>query len=98
MRLAKYNKDPDERKRYLVDYDQWLDVGETVAGAVFTVTNDTPATPLIVDGVAIDPGQRAVQYYVSGGAAGVDYEVEVRMTSNLGQIKEDTILFVLRSV
>lgn len=94
MRLGKYNKDPDERKRYRVDYDDWLDTGETVSGATFT-----PSDPaLVIDDIAIDPGLRAVQFYVSGGTDDVDYDVIVRMTSNLGQIKEDSILFAVRSV
>lgn len=96
-RLAKYQKDPDERKRYLVDYDQWLDTGESIQSTDFSVVTNTVASPLVVDGVQIGPDNRSVQYYVSAGLNGTDYEIRATIITDIGQTKEDVILFQVRA-
>lgn len=98
MALVKYIKAAGERKRYQIDYTNWLDTGEKAASVVFTVLNNTTATPLIVDGVAVLPTGLAVQYYVAGGVDGTTYNVLATMTSNSteSQIKNDSVLFTIR--
>jgi hypothetical protein len=97
MARAKYIKAAGERKRYQIDYTDWLDTGEQVTGVVFSVLNNTTLTPLVVDDVQILASFLGVQYYVSGGVDGVTYEVLATLTTTIGpQIREDAILFTIR--
>ena len=57
MKLAKYVKAVLDRKRYQIDYTDWLDTGELVSSVAFSVPNNTVASPLVVDGVALLPGK-----------------------------------------
>ncbi len=96
MRIGKYTKAPVDRKRYQIDYSEWLDTGEIVSGVVFYVLPVSAQTPLAVDGVAVTPSNTGVQYYVSGGVAGVTYEVFATMTTGAAQVREDVIIFSVR--
>lgn len=98
MAIAKYVKSTGERKRYQIDYTDWLDAGELLASAIFTVRVNTLIIPLVVDNVAVLPTGLGVQYYVSGGETGEKYEVVPKVTTNSSppQIDEDEVLFVIR--
>lgn len=96
MSLKKYVKSGTERKRYSIEYSDWLDTGETLASVTFSVLNNTVATPLVIDDVMIDPSVTLVQYYSSGGADNVNYEVLATAVTSDGQTKEATILFAVR--
>lgn len=96
MTRDKFYKDPDERKRYTIDYTDWLDTGEVISSCVFTVD------PVEVGGLEVDAsaivGNTTVVYYVALGLEGSDYVVTATMTSDAGQIKQDTITYLIRSV
>ena len=96
MTLGKYNKTPTERKRYTIDFSQWLDTGETVI--TFTYSS-TPAgvTPVVIDAYTIAVGGLSVGIYVSGGISGTNYKIDVIATTSTGQIKEDVILYSVRA-
>ena len=95
MPLTRYVKAEGERKRYRIDYSEWLDTGETLSDVVFTIpVNTTP--PLVVDDVMIEPDPTGVQYYVSGGIDDSNYEVVVTATTSGAQIKIDDLLFTIR--
>lgn len=97
MRLAKFSKTPDERKRYTVDYTDWLETSETVASATYAVREaTTPA--LVVDAQSILSGNKKVSFYVSGGDDGETYNVEVKITTSTGQVKEDVVIFAVRDI
>lgn len=95
MKLANFIKSPLERKRYTIDYTDWLDTGETVASIVFTVTPTTTAT-LEVDAYSIAVDGKTVVFFANFGDLGEVYTVEAVMTTSGGQIKEDEILFTIR--
>lgn len=93
--IAKYVKSILERKRYWINYSNWLDTGETVSTVVFSV--DKPTTPpLVVDGVQNTADGLSVQYYVSGGVDGVDYVVSALLTTSQGQVKLDEVFVSVR--
>ena len=96
MPLTKYVKAEGERKRYSIDYSEWLDTGETLLGVIFTVPDNSMTTPLVVDDVMVEPDATGVQYYVSGGVDGANYEVVATATTSGAQVKEDSILFTIR--
>lgn len=98
--LAKFVKDPDETKRYVISWEDWLDAGEKLASAVFEVHVDTGpdnAVLAIVDSFAISTDLLAVVFFVSGGVAGVIYKVTIRVHTDGGQIKEDCVLISVRN-
>ena len=91
--LAKYVKQPGERKRYQISYVNWLDTGEQVSTVDFVASD--PA--LVVDDVQPTPDGVGVQYYVSGGVDGQTYTVTATLTTNTGpQVREDEIFFSIR--
>lgn len=95
MRLGNFLKTPAERKRYAIDYSDWLDTGETVASYVFAVS-PTTASPLVVDATSISNSNKVLVFFVSGGLANTQYTVDVKATTSGGQVKEDTVLFNVR--
>lgn len=96
MRIARYVKSAGERKRYTIDYTDWLDTGELVTGVVFSVL-DVTVPPVVVDGVQTLPSGAGVQYYVAGGVNGNDYSVLATLTTTLGpQIRVDEVVIVVR--
>jgi hypothetical protein len=97
MPIGKYIKAPVDRKRYLIDYSEWLDTSEAVGSVVFAVDPVSAQHPLVVDGIGIVPAATGVQYYASGGVAGVDYKVFITMTTVPGQVREDVIIFSVRN-
>jgi len=92
MRLAKYLKTPAESKRYTIDYSHWLDTGEYVDSVVFDVISTNEGTLTLV-GEAIAPSATTLEFFALGGNAGQKYEVSVQMSTDAGQVKEDTIIF-----
>lgn len=95
MRLSTYVKTPAERKRYAIDYSEWLDTAETLTDVNFSVTPAT-TTPFSVDAFVLDTDFKSVIFFVSGGENTKQYTVDVRATTSGGQIKEDTIIYTVR--
>lgn len=94
--VAKYVKAVSERKRYQLDYSNWLDTGESVISVTF-VPSPVTTPPLVIDGVQNTANGTGVQYYVSGGLDGTDYIVQATLTTSIGpQTKLDDIFFSVR--
>jgi hypothetical protein len=95
--LGKYFKGPTERKRYSIDYSDWLDAGELVQSVTFQVTpND--AGPVFIDGNSIQPGNKSVNFYANAGLNGVTYKVAVSMVTTANQDRVDTVQYTVRAV
>lgn len=95
MKLARFTKASGERKRYSVEYADWLDTGETLSGVSFSVLPVTD-TPLVVDASAIAPSGTQVVFYVNAGLTGTTYTTEITATTSGGQVKVDQILYSIR--
>jgi hypothetical protein len=93
--IKKFVQHPDERKRYTVDYSEWLDTDETISSVTFEVTPTTD-TPLVVDGEEIAADEESVSFFVSAGDDGETYDVLVTATTSAGQVKTLCILFAVR--
>lgn len=98
MKLATFVKTPAERKRYVIDYTDWLDTGETVVSTNFQVSPNVPTTGLTVDAVSINPNGKEVVFFTSLGSNNVTYTVDVQIQTSGGQVKEDTVVFSVRDV
>lgn len=91
MRIGKFRKSPGDRKRYEINYEDWLNSGETVTDV--TMSGNVPSDDFYVDGYIVDADGKEVIFYVSGGLDGVEYTVGVEVETSLQQVKEDTITF-----
>jgi hypothetical protein len=97
MKLGRFTKTPVERKRYTIDYSDWLDTGETVLTVTFGVTPVT-TNPLVVDAYLIATPATSVAYFVNDGIAGTTYTLDVQITTSGGQTKEDQVLYSVRDL
>jgi len=96
MQLGKYFKAPVDRKRYTIDYSDWLDSGELVMSVTFGVT-PLDAFPVVIDGNANNPAATGVVFYASGGLDGTSYKVTATLLSSNGQTREDTIQYTVKA-
>ncbi len=92
MRIGSFYITPNERKRYTIEYSDWLDNGETILTKAFTV-QDVTSPPLVVDGDLIDISGTPISFYVSGGVDQNQYDVIVKITTSNSQTKEDRIIY-----
>jgi hypothetical protein len=98
--VARFTKSPSERKRYDVDYSQWLEGEEVITGAVATVFPDSSSadsTPVFVDSIVIFPGATGIAFFANAGTAGRSYKLRLVTQTTLTEIKEDGIVFVVTS-
>lgn len=95
MRLGKYSQCPNDRRRYKIEYDEWLDTGELLLDVTFAVTPVTSPTLRVEDHVLADT-DTSVKFYILGGdVAGTKYTLTVTATTADGQTKQDTVLFTM---
>lgn len=95
MALSKFIQLVGEKKRYEIDYSDWLDTGEHISTVTFSASPTT--TPALVgDTLIINPGNTSATFMVSGGTSDNTYKLLITMTTTGGQIKEDVVLFTVR--
>lgn len=92
MRIGKFRKAPADRKRYVVNYLDWLNETENLLSV--TMQGNVPEDAFYVDGYVINNNKEVI-FYVSGGLSGVSYEVSIKVTTSMQQTKEDTITFAV---
>lgn len=90
MILGRYNKTPAERKRYTIDYSEWLDTGELVSSVTFEVI-PAGAGAVQVSTVTILTPATGVGFFIENGLVGVSYDLLVTIVTAGGQIKQDEI-------
>lgn len=93
MIIGKFYKAPADRKRYTVNYDDWLDEGELLTDVTVFATVNTDG--FFVDGADREDGARGIIFYVSGGTTGMTHTVTITIYTDRQQIKEDTIVFMV---
>ncbi len=92
--LGRALKTPSDRKRYSVDYTDWLDTGELVVSAAIVV--DPPAGTLLVDGVVVSGDGKSVVFFLSDGDDGETYRALITVQTSGGQSKEDFVTVLVR--
>ena len=96
MKLGSFKQTPQEKKRYTISYADWLDTGEVVDSVVYGIDNTT-VPPLLVESSMIQPDGLGISFYVSGGLDEQVYQLNVLMTTDAGQRKEDYIAYVVET-
>lgn len=95
MNLGRYTKAPGDRKRYVVDYIDWLDEGERITQAQALTPANTDE--FFVDGSLIGSTAKDTVFFVSGGVEGGVYIVNITIYTDRQQIKTDTVTFEVTS-
>lgn len=93
MRIDKFRQSDHEQRRYVCNYEDWLNENETIMAV--TMTGNVIEDPFAVSGYTVDTGGKQVIYYISGGLAGKSYDVGIEITTSFAQVKNDTITFVV---
>lgn len=75
------------RRRWVIDYCQWLAQGITIAAG--TVTSSSTTTT--IDGVTVV--ENTIVFFTNGGLLNETFTASVAMTDSRGQIKNDTVDF-----
>lgn len=97
MKLGTFTKSPVERKRYAVDYTDWLENTETLSSATFSIAPNADPASLEINEHVIDAAGKLLTIFVNAGVTGVSYIATVQVETSDGQIKEDQIVFVVRN-
>ncbi len=92
MKIGKFRQVPQDRKRYVVNYADWLNETETLTSV--TMEGNVPADAFYIDGFVINDDKEVI-FYASGGVAGTTYEVSIQVGTSMDQIKADTITFAI---
>lgn len=100
--LDRFTKQPNDIKKYQIDYSEWLDTGITVSGVITSVEILNPAAgdvgePTISVGTPsiIDSGLK-FQYYMSSGTNGKKYKVTFQASTSDAQLVESEIEFKVK--
>ncbi len=89
MRLGRYQQQPGEKIKRIVDLTQWLETDETITDLEVTITPD--ADPgLECTSAVIDPGGKKFAYWLQAAGDDATYTVEFTTTTQT-QIREDEI-------
>lgn len=96
MSLARFYKAAAERKRYSVDYTDWLDTGETISTVSFAVSPSTGTTPLEIDAYTISADGLQVIFFAAFGDDGATYTTTITIQTSGGQVKEDSVVFIVK--
>src|SRR5271166_6878394 len=86
--VVTWSKDPKGVLDYLLDWTQYLPVGDTITASTWSVANIQPAdvTPLVVGTTTHTAATTTV--WLSGGTVGVSYVVENQIVTTNGRTDE----------
>lgn len=90
MLLSTKRISPSDRRRYTIDYNDWLDDSETLSSVVFAVSTG-PAT---VPSSTISTDGKSVNFFVTGASLSfTPFNVTVAATTSVNQVKNDHVAF-----
>lgn len=91
MKIASFKQTTLETKRYEVDYSAWLDTSETIS--TVTITATPAGLTLTNKSVSID--STGIFFYAAAGTSDTEYRLDLLVTTNQGQTKEDHCLITV---
>ena len=77
------------RRKWIIDYSQWLAAGVTVVPVAFSAT--TTSLTATVDFVSTTA--TTLQFFLNGGIINEIFTVALQITDSTGEVKHDTIEF-----
>jgi hypothetical protein len=98
MILARFRKQPNERRKFLIDYSERLAEGDALLSIQQTVITPDTTPPLTVSS-GINAEGTELTTYVSGGSDNTEYKVEYLVeTNDNGVLWEDELIFMVEDV
>ena len=76
-----------DRRKYIVDYSQWLDTGVTLTAGAASTASLTAS----IDTVSFTAS--TLIFFVNGGIINEIFTVALQITDSTGEIKHDTLEF-----
>lgn len=95
--LGSFIQTPIERKRYRLDYSDWLNDGELLQAISFS-SDPAGSGSAAVDAYAIDADHEHITLFVSGGTDQNKYKIHAVADTTFGQRKEDDIVFAIKAL
>lgn len=95
MLLGKIEKQPIDRQNYFVKYCDYLQQGEFIVNAIAEL--DVTGS-LIASGPLIMPDKETIQFVLEGGIDGSTYKLDITITTNLDNVKQDEIKIRVKEV
>lgn len=92
-----YRKTTLERRRLYLDYSCWLAETEIVGSFQVTVIPYTSGAALVATGSYPDAAHKKLMMFVSGGKANTNYTMQMVVTTDQGQIKQDNVGILVTS-
>lgn len=89
--LGKHSKQSSESLDYDVDYSDWFS-NRSDAPSTFSVSGTSGVT------VSGSRSGNVINVLVSGGTAGVQYEVTILLTTTTGRVKEANFLVKIKDI
>ena len=89
--IKTYRKTVAERRRLYLDYSCWLAESETLTNFQVTVIPYTDTQALNVASSYPDSEHKRLMLFVSGGKGNQNYTMQMVVTTDQGQIKQDNI-------
>lgn len=90
MSLKKFTQDPDEVLDYTVDWSDWLPAGDVITSA--TATGESGLTV----GATVSYTTTTTTVWLSGGAAGSEYDVSVHVVTAGGREGDRSITLQIK--
>lgn len=101
-RLDTYTKTPTEEKDRSIDYSRWLQSGETVTSVDSVEVTASgfvdEVSPLVVNDYQPNAAGTGVTYRVEAGDDGETYEILFTIGTSTGEVKQDLVVFKVRSL
>ena len=98
MILARFRVQPDERRKFVVDYSERLADGEKIVRIKAVKIEPADGNPITVSG-GIHPDGDKVVLYTAGGESLQDYKVELQVeTTDNHVVWEDELLFMVEDI
>ncbi len=96
--LDRFKKQPDEIKKYQIDYSEWVGSAETITSVATAVELLNPAAgdvgePTLTVGATAVIGDTLFEYYLSLGTDAKRYKITFLADTNISQRVESEIEF-----
>ena len=90
MAIARFEKDPDAKLDFVIDWADWLATGDTISASTWTV-------PSGITKESDTHGDDTATIWISGGTARTDYTLTNKVTTAAGRIDERSIIIRVRN-
>lgn len=94
MLLGQQQITTGDKRRYQVDYTQFLQFGEVLTTSSVSVNSGATST---ASGAYFDVTETQLYFFVVGGKLGESFTVSIQVGTNFGEVVNDTIAYMVIS-